>query len=265
LSKGSRKKTCSSCFPLAARDGGVLVRAGHTEAACDYARLAGLTPAGVIADVLGEDGELADGPALAEFAARHALKMGSIADLIEFRVVNERTVERIRQGRVQTAYGEFELRAYREETTGRVHLALCKGAVDAGEPVLVRVHVNATLRDLVHCELDDRPSWSMAKCLRQVSGAGRGVIVLLCGPESAEDLLTSIDVVLGRTPDSRLHSPDHFTNVGVGSQILVDCGVSKIRLMGAPVKYNAISGFGLEVVEYLQPEQALAADAKHIG
>jgi 3,4-dihydroxy 2-butanone 4-phosphate synthase/GTP cyclohydrolase II len=240
-------------FPLAARPGGVLMRAGHTEAACDYARLAGLLPAAVIADILTPQGTLADGPALREFAARHELKIGSIADLIHFRMVNERTIRRIREGAINTEYGEFRLTAYRDQTAGEVHLALSRGEILAQEPTLVRVHVQSVMRDLVASKITDRPTWSLGKCLQAVAAHGRGVVVLLARAERPEQLLDSIDMALGEKTTAGGMAPDTYTTVGLGSQILKDLGVGKIRLMGAPIKYNAISGFDLEVLEFVDP------------
>ncbi|HEY7775908.1 MAG TPA: 3,4-dihydroxy-2-butanone-4-phosphate synthase, partial [Kineobactrum sp.] len=241
-------------FPLTAMPGGVLTRAGHTEAASDYAALAGLLPAAVIADILTPDGVLADGPALVEFAARHGLKIGTIASLIHHRMVNERTIERVREGEIQTAHGKFQLTVYRDNTGGRLHLALSRGEIHAWEPTLVRVHVGATLRDLVTSEVPGRASWNFGACLARVAAAGRGVIVLLAGDESDERLLESVDMALGQTPARLAAQPDTYTIVGLGSQILKDLGVGKIHLMGAPIKYNAISGFDLEVLEYLAPD-----------
>jgi 3,4-dihydroxy 2-butanone 4-phosphate synthase/GTP cyclohydrolase II len=235
--------------------GGVLTRAGHTEAASDYARLAGLLPAAVIADILTPQGTVADGPALREFADRHQLKIGTIADLIHFRMVNERTIRRIREGTVRTEYGEFRLTAYRDQTAGAVHLALSRGEIVPEQPTLVRVHVQSALRDLVTSQVPDQPSWSMANCLRTVAENGRGVVVLLARSESPEQLLASIDLALGEAPQAGVMTPDAYATVGLGSQILKDLGVGKIHLMGAPIKYNAISGFGLEVLDFVQPLQ----------
>lgn len=240
-------------FPLEAVPGGVLTRAGHTEAACDYARLAGLLPAAVIADILTADGTLADGPALAAFAAEYDLKIGTIADLIHFRLVNERTIRRVREGDIDTAYGPFRLIAYRDQTAGEVHLALTRGEVTPDEPTLVRVHVQSALRDLVNTEVDGQPGWSMSRCLQAVADRGRGVIVLLAKDESPERLLASIDMALG-SEDAVPAAPDTYTTVGIGSQILRDLGVGKIHLMGAPIKYNAISGFDLEVLDFVDPD-----------
>ncbi len=242
-------------FPLTALPGGVLTRAGHTEAASDYARLAGLLPAAVIADILTPQGTVAEGQALVEFARQHQLKIGTIADLIQYRMVNERTIERIREGRIQTAHGEFCLVAYRDQTAGAVHLALSRGDIRPDKPTLVRVHVQSTLRDLVGSELPGAPTWNLAKCLRMVAASECGVIVLLARPESTEQLVASIDMALGGEPPAAVASPGIYTTVGLGSQILRDLGVGKMRLMGAPIKYNAISGFELEVLEYVEPAE----------
>ncbi len=241
-------------FPLEVVPGGVLTRAGHTEAASDYARLAGLLPAAVIADILTPEGELADAPALAEFAARHGLKIGTIADLIHFRMVNERTIRRVREGRIQTRHGEFQLTAYRDNNAGDVHLALSRGDIDPDEPTLVRVHVQSSLRDLVGSEIPGQATWSMDKCLAAVAAAESGVIVLLARRETNEQLLSSIDIAMGEVPLEAGRPADTYTTVGLGSQILKDLGVGKIHLMGAPLKYNAISGFDLEVLDFANPD-----------
>lgn len=240
-------------FPLAALPGGVLTRAGHTEAACDYARLAGLLPAAVIADILTPAGMVADGPALREFADKHQLKLGTIADLIHFRMVNERTIRRIREGTVQTEFGEFQLTAYRDQTAGDVHIALSRGDIVPEQPTLVRVHVQSALRDLVTSQVPGQAGWSMGHCLQAVAENGRGVIVLLARAESPDQLLASIDMALGEATPSGAMTPETYATVGLGSQILKDLGVGKIHLMGAPIKYNAISGFDLEVLDFVDP------------
>lgn len=242
-------------FPLTAMPGGVLTRAGHTEAAVDYARLAGLQPAAMMADVLTASGELADGAELAAFAAEHELKMGSIADLIHFRVVSERTVRKVREGRVQTAHGEFTLSAYRDQSSGRLHMALHLGAISADVPTLVRVHAPSTVRDLLGTEAPGWPSWNIGRCLEAVALAGSGVVVVLASTETDDAVLESVDIALGQhcRDDSPAGTASSYTTVGIGSQILRDLGVGKIRLMGAPIKYNAISGFDLEVTEFVSP------------
>lgn len=242
-------------FPLTAVPGGVLTRAGHTEAAADYARLAGLVPAAVIADILTPQGTVADGPALAEFATRHKLKIGTIAHLIHFRMVNERTIRRIREGEIQTDYGPFRLTAYRDQTAGDVHLALSRGDIVPDRPTLVRVHVQSIMRDLVTSRISDRPAWSMARCLEAVAAHGSGVLVILAQPERPEQLLDSVDLALGDTPPATGMPGNIHTTVGLGSQILKDLGVGKIHLLGAPIKYNAISGFDLEVLDFVAPDE----------
>lgn len=242
-------------FPLAAEPGGVLTRAGHTETAVDYARIAGLTPAAVIADVLDDSGNLADGPGLATFAAEHGLKVGTVADLIHYRMATERTIERVREGELQTRYGAFRLVAFRDTTHGGLHIALSRGEISPAVPALVRVHVTSTLRDLAASEIGGRGGWSSDHCLRAISEAGAGVLVLLGRAESDEQLLHSIDLAFAGVPP-QLAPGDSYNTVGLGSQILRDLGVGKIRLMGAPIKYNAISGFGLEVIDFIEPDNA---------
>lgn len=241
-------------FPLTVAPGGVLTRAGHTEAASDYMSLAGLSPFAMMADVLTPDGDLADGTALADFARQHQLKMGSIADLIQFRVMNERTIERVREGDVDTAYGRFKLVAYRDQISNDIHLALTRGTIDANQPTVVRVHVASSLRDLLGTRTLDQAGWDINACLATIADSERGALVLISRTETAERLLASVDMVLGNEiPLQRGASADAYTTVGLGSQILRDLGVGHIHLIGAPIKYNAIAGFGLEVLEYVQP------------
>lgn len=240
-------------FPLRAEPGGVLTRAGHTETAVDYARLAGLTPAAVIADVLSDEGELADGPQLMAFAARHGLKVGSVADLIHYRIANERTIERLRQGELDTRFGRFRLDAFRDHSHGGLHIALSLGAIDATVPTLVRVHVPSTLRDVLTTEVAGSASWNAQACLERIAQTGSGVLVLIDRPESDEQRLHSVDLALGAVEPREPGAGDSYNTVGLGSQILRELGVGKIRLMGAPIKYNAISGFGLEVIDFVEP------------
>jgi 3,4-dihydroxy 2-butanone 4-phosphate synthase/GTP cyclohydrolase II len=243
-------------FPLVAMPGGVLTRAGHTESAVDYARLAGLQPAAMIADVLTPAGELASGAELASFATEYKLKIGSIADLINFRVVSERTIRKVREGVVTTAHGEFTLSAYRDQSSGRIHLALHCGEIDPDMPTLVRVHAASAVRDLLRAEAPDRPGWNIGKCLDAVAAAGAGVVLLLGREESEDALLESIDIALGQTVRETGGAGSVAQRIGIGSQILRDLGVGKIRLMGAPIKYNAISGFDLEVTEFASPPES---------
>lgn len=240
-------------FPLTVQPGGVLNRAGHTEAASDLARLAGLEPAAVIADIMNSSGELAQAADLVEFAAEHKLKIGSIADLIHFRAVNERTVKVVRDGPVETDHGAFRLKAYQDSYAGDIHLALTLGEFTPEEPTLVRVHVGSSARDMFATHAPHGRSWNIGRCLQRVTEEGRGAVVLLAGQENADDILAGVDIALGRerVPTPSAGDRAVYVTVGLGSQILRDLGVGKIRLMGAPIKYNAISGFDLEVIEHV--------------
>ncbi len=241
-------------FPVRAEIGGVLKRAGHAEGGCDLARLAGHEPAAVIAEVLCDDGSLATGARLQSFARQHGLPFGTIASLIQFRLLNEATVELLREGEVQTAWGRFRLGVFREPESGAVHTALSLGHVELAVPVLVRVHLQASLRDLFWTQVPGQPpGWNPARCLERIAREGAGVFVLLDQPESAEHRLASVEAALGgRSPALPGRSPhSNHTLVGVGSQILRRLGVGQMRVMGPQIRYNAISGFGLEVVEYL--------------
>ena len=241
-------------FPLMAEPGGVLNRAGHTEAACDLARLAGFEPTGVICEIMNEDGTMARREDLEAFAAEHDVKMGTIADLIHYQVLNERTVEKLSSGPINTDFGEFLLHAYRDSVAGQLHFALQKGEVNADEPTLARVHLGSTVRDLLQSQPPGSTTgWNMHRSLSVLAEHG-GVLVLLANQEKAEDILAELDIARGtKSPlqgDSAQYQNTYF-NVGLGSQILRDVGAGKLRLMGAPVKYNAISGFDLEVVEFV--------------
>jgi 3,4-dihydroxy 2-butanone 4-phosphate synthase / GTP cyclohydrolase II len=242
-------------FPLRAEAGGVLKRAGHTEGGCDLARLAGFEPAAVLADVLNDDGTLATGARLSAFANAHDLRIGTIADLIQFRLSNETTVRRIRQGEVQTAFGPFQLQVFRDDDDGKIHLALTRGTFHAETPALVRVHLAAALRDLLWTDVPGLSrNWNPARCLERIQREGSGVMVVLNEQESADHLLDSIESAFGgrQTREPPTEGPQNVQSlVGVGSQILRQIGVGRMRLMGPPIRYNAISGFGLEVVEYV--------------
>ena len=242
-------------FPLMVQPGGVLTRAGHTEAASDLARLAGLQPAAMIADIMTADGHLAGAAELQEFAEEHDLKVGTIADLIHFQVVNERTVTAVRDGEINTDYGTFQLKAYQDSLDGNIHLALTKGDIEADKPTLVRVHVGASLRDMLTTRIEGHQGWNIGKCLSRVAKEG-GVVVLLASNETAQGVLNSVDMALGNSQVVATSHGDHdvYMTVGLGSQILRDLGVGKIRLMGAPIKYNAISGFDLEVIEHVNAD-----------
>ena len=241
-------------FPVMAQPGGVLTRAGHTEAGCDLARLAGCEPAAVIVEIMNDDGTMARRADLEKFAAHHGIKIGTIADLIQYRTVHEKTVECINERQVHTLYGEFTLKTYLDSARNERHFALIKGALDSGEPTLVRVHVGSTARDLLALWPgggDEQKPWTCQGAMAKIAAAGRGVVVLICHNETTEEIEESIDWIMTgkpRSPSRQLA----YKQVGTGSQILQDLGVHKMRLMSAPYRFNAISGFNLEVVEYIQ-------------
>jgi 3,4-dihydroxy 2-butanone 4-phosphate synthase/GTP cyclohydrolase II len=241
-------------FPLMAQPGGVLSRAGHTEAGCDLARLAGLTPAAVIVEIMNEDGTMARRPDLEIFAEKHDLKIGTIADLIHYRTTNERTVEKADQGVLSTEYGDFNYTTYHDTIQNVTHMALVKGDISTDEPTIVRVHVRGdVLRDLVGVNRDGDSKWTMHRALEYVAKQGQGVVLLLDNGQR-EDLGVALDRVLGKQPKIRaanFSSSGAYLTVGTGSQILRDLGVGKMRLLSSPIKFNAISGFDLEIVEYI--------------
>lgn len=236
-------------FPLAAQPGGVLVRAGHTEAACDLATLAGLEPAGVIVEVMDEDGSMARRPALEAFAQKHGLKIGSIADLIRHRLQTENTIERTREEQVDTEFGSFRLVAYRDLLQKVLHFALVRGNIADGQPVLTRVHVRNTLSDVLHLKRDDL-GMTVTSALRRIADEERGVVVVLS--ESAE-----ADSVLDRLAGQSIaEDPDptrEWRRNGLGAQILADLGARQLRVLGTPRKLIGLAGFDLQIVGYEEP------------
>jgi len=232
-------------FPLIAQRGGVLVRAGHTEACCDLARLAGLTPAAVLCEIMREDGAMARLPDLLQFAAEHGLKIGTIADLIEYRSRNESLVTRTLEREIETAWGRFRLVGYRDLALGSIHLALLLGAPSRERETLVRVHEPLSIVDL----LDAGPgthSWGVGEALNAIRAAGEGVMVLLNCTQSTDALQARLGDVRpppGRSADLRVY--------GIGAQILRDLGIGRMRLMAAPRKMPSMAGFGLEVTGYV--------------
>ncbi|MGA2655703.1 MAG: bifunctional 3,4-dihydroxy-2-butanone-4-phosphate synthase/GTP cyclohydrolase II [Gammaproteobacteria bacterium] len=235
-------------FPIIAKKGGVLSRAGHTEAGCDFTQLAGLEPAAVIVEILNEDGTMARRPDLHQFAKQHGLKIGTIADLIHYRLNHEKQIKRIETQTVDTFFGEFNLYVYRDEIAGALHCALVKGDIHADKPCSVRVQT-ANLVDALLLKPKGK-RWYLAKALDYISKEG-GVLVLLNEQHQAADWLQQISAFnqenTGTLPNLR--------HIGLGSQILADLGVGKMRLLSSPRKMSAISGFGLEVVEYISLEE----------
>jgi 3,4-dihydroxy 2-butanone 4-phosphate synthase/GTP cyclohydrolase II len=240
-------------FPLMAQPGGVLTRAGHTEAGCDLARLAGFEPASVIVEILNEDGSMARRPDLEKFARAHQLKIGTIADLIRHRTLYEKTVERVGECNVTTEFGAFRLVAYRDTIDCELHLALVHGELRGAEAVLVRVHLQNTLCDVLGIERADS-GMPLRRALQRLAREPAGVLVLLRKPEEARELVRRInDYAL---QDKGVHLPRQeavadLRTYGIGAQILTDLGVCKMRVLSAPKRLHALSGFGLEVIEYV--------------
>jgi 3,4-dihydroxy 2-butanone 4-phosphate synthase/GTP cyclohydrolase II len=248
-------------FPLRAREGGVLMRAGQTEAAVDLARLAGLIPAGVVCEIMNEDGTMARVPDLIPYCARHGLKLVTVADLIEYRRRHEKLVERTTTVQLPTAYGDFTAVAFRETMTGKHHLALVKGEVAGEQDVLVRVHSECLTGDVFHslrCDCGEQ----LEQALGQIAAEERGVLLYMAQEGRGIGLLNKLrayelqengldtvqaNLELGFQPDMR--------DYGIGNQILAELGLSTIRILtNNPKKITGIEGFGLEVVEQVPIE-----------
>ena len=240
-------------FPLTAQPGGVLVRAGHTEAASDLAALAGLEPAGVLVEILADDGTMARRPALEAFARRHGLRIGTIADLIRHRLATERTIERVRDVSVDTEFGPFRLVVWRDLVNGALHYALVRGTVDDGEPVLTRVHVRNTLSDVLHLRRDDL-GMTVTAALRRIAGEGRGVVVVL---GEADGDAAVLDALAGVAAQAKADLVREWRRHGLGAQVLANLGVRHLRVLGTPRRLVGLAGFGLDIVGY---EEHAAAD-----
>lgn len=240
-------------FPLAAKAGGVLSRAGHTEAGCDLARLAGFEPSSVIVEILNDDGTMARRPQLEVFAEKHGIKLGTIADLIEYRNANETTIERIAQCKLDTEFGEFDMVTYRDTIDNQLHYALNKGEF-TDQPRLVRVHLQEVMSDILHSTHAGERVWPIDKALKKVAAEG-GTVVILGQEQSTEakiQKIKNIELQAAGQAAPAMKPVDTSRQVGVGSQILADLGISKMKLMSSTNKrYHALSGFGLEVVDYV--------------
>lgn len=239
-------------FPLQAVDGGVLMRAGHTEAGCDLAAMAGCSPSSVICEIMKDDGTMARLPDLQIFAAEHGLKIGTIADLIAYRSRTESLVHKVSSRPMHTAHGEFTANAYKDMTSGAVHMALVKGTWGADAEVLARVHEPLSVLDALEPNRVMH-SWGLDAALARISVEGTGVVVLLNCGESGEQLLNQFD---GTARSA--HGPERgrmdLRSYGVGAQILRDCGVHKMRLMGNPRRMPSMTGYELEITGYLSKE-----------
>jgi 3,4-dihydroxy 2-butanone 4-phosphate synthase/GTP cyclohydrolase II len=240
-------------FPLMAQAGGVLSRAGHTEASVDLAMLSGLEPAAVLVEILNEDGTMARRPQLEVYAQKHGLKIGTIADLIRYRLETEHSVECLSTHEVDTDFGPFRLMTYRDSINNHVHLALLKGEVDPDEPMLVRVHVQNRLSDVLSIKREDF-GLPLRLAMAAVAREGKGMVLVLGGHEDDEDLLRRIqkqpEPSVLKSGDSRQSS--ELRTYGIGAQIIVDLGIRKMRVLSAPKHMTGLAGFGLEVVEYVE-------------
>jgi 3,4-dihydroxy 2-butanone 4-phosphate synthase / GTP cyclohydrolase II len=236
-------------FPLQAVDGGVLMRAGHTEAGCDLAALAGCSPAAVICEIMNDDGTMARLPDLLLFAAEHGLKIGTIADLIEHRSRNESLVEKIGSRTLYTAAGEFTAHAFKDKPSQGLHLALVKGQWAPDETVAARVHEPLSVLDALETGRSMH-SWNLDQSLAYVANAGKGVVVLLNCGESAAQLLAQFEGTAKASQAPERGRMDLRT-YGIGAQILRDCGVQKMNLMGTPRRMPSMVGYGLETVGYI--------------
>ena len=237
-------------FPLKAQKGGVLVRAGHTEAGCDLAHLAGLEPAAVICEILKDDGEMARLPDLIDFAAVHGLKIGTISDLIQYRSHNETVVSKVADQDLETPYGKFRLVVFVDTTTNHTHLALVRGQISRDAETLVRVHEPVSVFDFLDASANQH-SFSVTDSLKKMASAERGVMVMLHRPESGTELLNRIK------PDARARKPSERwdpRSYGIGAQILRELNVGKMRLMARPKKMPSMAGFGLEITGYDSPD-----------
>jgi 3,4-dihydroxy 2-butanone 4-phosphate synthase/GTP cyclohydrolase II len=239
-------------FPIMSQPGGVLTRAGHTEAGCDFARLASCEPAAVIVEIMNDDGTMARRPQLEVFAKQHGLKIGTIADLIRYRLEKEHSVERISDQTVQTEFGAFRMCAYEDHVNRTVHLALVRGDLTSVPAPLVRVHLQETLRDVIGIK-SDTLGWRLRDALARIAQEGVGVVVLLRPDESPRELMDAVqDLKTGtRKSDGGLPGANVLRTYGIGAQILRDLQVHRMRVLSAPKQMHGLSGFDLEVVEYV--------------
>ncbi len=231
-------------FPLMAKPGGVLSRAGHTEAGCDISHLAGLTPASVIVEIMNEDGSMARRDDLIKFAQKHDLKIGTIADLIHYRMQHEQTISEIEESLFSSQWGEFKVKKFNDNINNTQHLAFYRGTIKAGEDCLVRVQFANFLRELHGLKSDDS-YWTAQRALKTIAENECGVLVVLNSNESA-----TIDDLNLNT-----NKPQYaYHNVGIGSQILKALNVGKMKIMGPELRFPALSGFGLEITEFIDYE-----------
>jgi 3,4-dihydroxy 2-butanone 4-phosphate synthase/GTP cyclohydrolase II len=237
-------------FPLMAQPGGVLTRAGHTEAGCDLARLAGFSAAAMIVEILNDDGTMARRPDLERFARAHNLKIGTIADLIRYRLKNESSVERIYDAPVDTEYGAFRLCCYEDHVNKNVHVALVKGDLNASLPALVRVHIKDFMRDVVGVR-SEKLGWPLRAAIRRVASEPSGVVVILRPEETPRDFMDNVRQLDAKPAATRNPGATVVRTYGIGAQILKDLGLKRMRVLSAPKQLQGLSAFDLEVTEYV--------------
>lgn len=241
-------------FPIMAQPGGVLNRAGHTEAGCDLTRLAGVEPCSVIVEILNEDGTMARRPDLEKFAATHGLKIGTIADLIRYRLETENSVERVLDRQVQTKQGEFRMICYEDHVNRNVHFALVKGQIKHDQPTLVRVHLQDSLGDVIGV-VGSEFGWPLQSAMDRITAEDSGVVVILRHGEDPGQLVSVLRGLGKPNAAQKGEESRVLRTYGIGAQILRDIGVGKMRVMSAPTQMHGIAGFGLEVVGYVDEEQ----------
>ena len=241
-------------FPLRYTEGGVLCRAGHTEATVDLVRLAGFRSlTGILCEIVNDDGTMKRGAQLFEFAKSHQLKVGTIADLIRYRLKKERSVERISEQAVETEFGRFRMCCYEDHVNRDVHIALVRGSIEGSKPPLVRVHVAETLRDVIGIRGDR--GWPLRDALKRIAEEGSGVVVVLRQPEGPRDLVEAVRALsASKAAGPRQEGARVLRTYGIGAQILQDLGVTRMRVLSAPRQMVAISAFDLEITEYVDSE-----------
>ncbi|EED33248.1 riboflavin biosynthesis protein ribAB [gamma proteobacterium NOR5-3] len=243
-------------FPLVAKAGGVLRRAGHTEAGVDLARMAGFEPAALIVEIMNEDGTMARRPELEVFAQKHQLPMGTIADLIAYRSLHEQSIELVSQKSVQTDHGAFELHTFKDLVDDTLHFALTKGKLAPDQDTLVRVQPLDMLRDVFNTQIADREGWSLNKAMARIDNEGLGALILIGQHRSIESQIADIEAFPGTAINNSGDGSVGLQNyriIGTGAQILQRLNVGRMRLMSAPMRFNALSGFNLEVVDFVDP------------
>ena len=234
-------------FPLMAQPGGVLTRAGHTEAGCDLTRLAGFEPAAVIVEIMSDDGSMARLPELEKIAKDHDIKIGTIEDLIKYRTKHEKTVIRENESLINTEFGEFNLVSYEDILSKTAHIALIKGDIKKDKSTFVRVHIQNTIKDILHSS--HHSGWPLKNAMQRINKEGNGVVLILRWNESVNDIIKDIEKI--KDPDVVLSQDFDRRTLGVGGQILSDLGVTKMKLLSSPKTFYGLGGYGLEIEEYI--------------